>query len=162
MEIQSSKIKRTSIIYGRVVLILFALAMSFVTILKAAEPIKSSVAIIVNKDVADTTMTQKDVESTFLGKNTKWSDKSKVTIFALKSGDVHKTFLEEYMNLTPAKFKSYWKKQVFTGKADAPKDFKDEKEMIESVAKTKGAIGYVSVEFLNKNPDLVKNLIVTK
>ncbi len=162
MENNGNGNKKKTFAIGRAILILAVLAVCCVTALKAAEAVKSTVAVIVNKDVAETTMAQKDVEATFLGKNTKWGDKSKITVYTLKSGDVHSAFLSDYVNSTPAKFKSYWKKQVFTGKADAPKEFKDEKEMIDTVSKTKGAIGYVSVEFLKKNPDLAKNVTVTK
>ena len=162
MENNDNENKKMTFYAGRALLVIVALLMCCVTILKAAEPVKSTVVVIVNKDVAETTMTQKDIEAIFLGKKTKWDNKAKITILTLKSGDVHTAFVTDYVNSTAAKFKSHWKKQVFTGKADAPDDFKTEKEMIEKVSKTKGAIGYVSVEFLNKNPDLVKNLVVTK
>ena len=162
MEMKFEGKMKKSLAMRRAALVLVAMTLCFVTILKAAEPIKSTVAVIANKNVVESEMTQKDIEATFLGKNTKWGNKEKITIYTLKSGDVHKEFLKDYVQSTSAKFKSHWKKQVFTGKADAPQEFKTEKEMIEQVAKTKGAVGYVSVEFLKKNPDLVKTINVTK
>ncbi|MBN2064617.1 MAG: hypothetical protein JW745_07420, partial [Sedimentisphaerales bacterium] len=44
-----------------------------------------------------------------------------------------------------SQFINSWKKLVFSGKSKMPKDFATEKEMVEYIAKTSGAIGYVHV-----------------
>ncbi len=84
------------------------------------------------------------MKAIFLGKKTKWANKGKVVPSTLKKGAVNKSFLKKYVKKSPAQFKTYWKKQVFTGKGKAPKSFKTEKALIAYVAKTKGAVGYVS------------------
>ena len=105
---------------------------------------KDDVVIIVNKNVADKSISKKDLKDIFLNKKSKWSNGKKVIPVTLKSGDIHKSFLKNYVSKTASQFSKYWKKLVFTGKAKAPKTFKNEKEMLAYVAKTPGAIGYVS------------------
>jgi len=45
---------------------------------------------------------------------------------------------------TPEQYRRFWKKEEITGKGRRPVSFKVEKDMIEYVANTSGAIGYVS------------------
>lgn len=144
------------------VLMFFCVLLGCVSFLKAQEAVQSTVALIANKDVAESSLALKDVESIFLGNKTKWDNKDKITIYTMDVAEVHKNFLNDFVATTPAKFKSHWKKQVFTGKADEPAEFKSEKEMFDHVAKTKGAVGYVSVEFLAGNPEQVKQITVVK
>ena len=143
-------------------LVFMAIILCCVSILKAEDAVQSAVVVIANKNVVEASLAQKDIESIFLGKKTKWDNKDKITIYTLEADDVHKSFLNDFVNTTPAKFKSHWKKQVFTGKADQPAEYKTEAEMLERVANTNGAVGYVSVAFLEKNPDKVKQLTVVK
>ena len=60
------------------------------------------------------------------------------------SGAVHETFCKDYIGKTPQQFDSYWKKLTFTGQGTPPKKMESDAAMIDYVAKTKGAIGYVS------------------
>lgn len=62
----------------------------------------------------------------------------------LISGDAHKAFLKKFVNKTPIQFTTYWKKQVYTGKAYRPKSFATEKELIDYVVSHDGSVGYVS------------------
>ncbi len=129
----------------------------------AADAPKIQVALIINPKLAVKDMTKKDLKDMFLGKKTQWADKDKtpVVFVMLKGGDVHKQFLKDFVGKTEAQFKTYWKKQVFTGKAKMPKDFKTEKEMMAYIAKTKGAIGYADIKTI-ADQTTVKKLTVKK
>ncbi len=106
---------------------------------------KTGGLLIINSQVKEAKLTKAGVASIFLGKKTTYSDKSKVVLATLKEGTPHTGFLKTYLGKTPSQFKNYWKKLVFTGKAKQPKAFKTEKELVEYVGKTKGAIGYISL-----------------
>lgn len=111
---------------------------------QAAETKKLPLVVIAHPEVKDSVLTENDVKSIMLGKKTKWSDKTAVHFVTLKEGAIHKAFLKLYVRKTESQFKMYWKKQVFSGKGKSPKAFKTEKEMVAYVAKTKGALGYIS------------------
>jgi len=127
----------------------------------AEEKKKQQTVLIVNPKLTVEDMTKKHLADIFLGKKTQWPDKTPVVFVMLKGGAVHKQFLKDFVGKTESQFKTYWKKQVFTGKAKMPKDFKTEKELIAYVTKTKGAIGYVSPKSLS-DKDKVKKLSIKK
>ena len=52
--------------------------------------------------------------------------------------------MKEYVGKTDAALGIYDRSLVFTGKASMPKAFGSDAEVVAYIAKTKGAIGYVS------------------
>lgn len=102
------------------------------------------VVIIANPQVPDTTLSPGELEKIFLGKSTKWSDGKKIRFVNLKGGDVHETFTKEYTGKTAIQYTNYWRKRVFTGKGRMPTTFGTEEKLLDYVAQTPGAIGYVS------------------
>jgi len=102
----------------------------------------ADVVIIGNKDIPESSLSKTDIQNIFLGKKTKLGS-TKIAFVILKSGDVHENFLKVYLSRTPAQYKKYWKKIVFTGKGKAPKSLKTEEALVEHVKNTEGAIGYI-------------------
>lgn len=102
------------------------------------------VLIISNKSVSADSLTSDDVKKIFVGKKTRWDDNKKINFVILENDGIYRDFLREYVKRTPEQYRRFWKKQVFTGKGRRPVSFKVEKDMIEYVANTSGAIGYVS------------------
>jgi len=84
------------------------------------------------------------IKKIFLGKTKAWPDGNPVEFVILKSGDVHDSFLSAFVGKSASQFKTYWKKQVFTGKGKSPKSFGSEGELAAYVAGKAGTIGYVS------------------
>ena len=103
------------------------------------------IVIITNKSVTADTLKEEDVKNIFIGKMTSWSDNQKINFATLPNDDeLHKAFLKKFVKRTPAQYARFWKKQIFTGKGKTPKSFQTEQDMVDFVASTKGAIGYVS------------------
>jgi ABC-type phosphate transport system substrate-binding protein len=111
----------------------------------SAEAQTSDVVIIGHKNLPDNPLSKVDVQNIFLGKKAK-VDNTNLTVVILKSGDVHETFLQEYLSRTSSQYDKYWKKIVFTGQGKAPKIFETEEALIEYVKNTEGAIGYISTQ----------------
>jgi len=125
-------------------IVLFVLAILVLTPgLSFAEDTKY--VLICNKDIPVTSLDKKTVENIFLGKTAK-IESVKVTLSVQESGEAHEAFLKDCVGKTSSQFSSYWKTQVFSGKGTMPKSFKTDKELIEYVSKTEGAIGYIAVE----------------
>lgn len=106
-------------------------------------PAAAEVIVIANKDVTTGSIDRASLSDIFLGKKTLWDKNSKIVLSVLKNGAIHDQFLNIYIGKTSAQFQSYWNKILFTGAGTPPTAFKTEKELVDFVAKTKGAIGYI-------------------
>jgi ABC-type phosphate transport system substrate-binding protein len=113
-------------------------------LVQSASPDEQTAGIVIigNKNIPESSLGKTDIQNIFLGKKTKLGN-TKITFVILKSSDIHENFLKEYLSRTPAQYKKYWKKIVFTGKGKAPKAFKSEEALVEHVKNTEGAIGYI-------------------
>lgn len=118
----------------------------------------SGVQIIVNNGVPDDTLSETDVRQIFLGQKSQWNDGTRTTIVTSDQNELTREFLSEFVGRTPAQFSNYWKKLVFTGKGRMPRSFKTDKSLVEYVAATEGAIGYISAE---ERPDGVKVISIS-
>jgi len=101
------------------------------------------VKIIVNSSVGADSISVNDLKGVFLATSTGLGG-SHVEPVLEKSGAAHEAFLREYLGKTDAALQTYYRSLVFTGKASMPKAFGSDAEVVAYVAKTKGAIGYVS------------------
>ena len=117
---------------------------SILLLLLFTSPVLAGVVIIANPDNSELVLGHSEVERIYLGKMTHWSDDSGIVPVMLKNGATHEAFLDEYMNRTVHRFVSYWRQMVFTGKGIPPKTFTDDAELAAYVARTPGAVGYVS------------------
>jgi ABC-type phosphate transport system substrate-binding protein len=109
-------------------------------------PAISDVLVIANNTVTEESLTVKKVQLIFLGKIKKWPDGKKIHIAALKKGNLHETFLTDYVNKSPDKFSSFWKIATVSGTGYPPKYFESETDLLEYVSGKDGAIGYISSE----------------
>ncbi len=121
-----------------------ALAVLMIAALTQRVEAASDVVIIANKAVASDSISGDALKMIYTGKTVTWESGGKVVLATLKKGETHEVFLKAHVKKTPQQFSAYWKKLVFTGKGKQPKSFKTEDELIAFVAKTDGAIGYLS------------------
>ena len=113
------------------------------------------VKIIANKDVPVNSLSQKELKNIFMGKKTKWQDKTSIKFTLLNRETDYKKFLE-LIDYSAAKYERYWKKQVFTGKAKMPKTVKTAEEMIQYISENQGAIGYILTDKIdNENIKII-------
>ncbi len=104
----------------------------------------ADIVVIGSKDLAINSLTKEEVKNIFLGVTTKWPDKRKIYFVTMKGSDAHKVFLKKYIRKSPSQFRAFWKKKLFTGKGKMPKMLNTEQEIVDYLAQTDGAIGYVS------------------
>jgi len=100
--------------------------------------------IIVNAGLGVTEVAKDDLGSMYEGKKGNWSTGAKVVLVTQPDATVHEGFLKNYVGKSPSQFATAWKKIVFTGKAAAPVSVKGDAEVVAAVAKTPGAVGYIS------------------
>jgi len=85
-----------------------------------------------------------ELKAVFLGRKTSLEGTEIEPVLA-KTGAAHEAFLKD-LGKTDSALSTYYRSLVFTGKASMPKLCGSDAEVIEYVARTKGAIGYVSAE----------------
>lgn len=112
--------------------------------LAAAALQAAEVKVIANTSVAASDISVDDLKHVFLMTKSSLSDGSHVEPVVEKGGAAHEAFLKDYVGKTDAALETYYRSLVFTGKGTMPKTLASDAEVMAYVAKTKGAIGYVS------------------
>jgi len=113
------------------------------TILAVSVANAQDLVVIANSDVPVDSISAADVKKIYLGKQTGWSNGSKIHFMTLEEPATHEVFLKSYVGKSPSQFKTFWKKQVFTGKGKMPPTADSSQDMVELVTQTGGSIGYV-------------------
>jgi ABC-type phosphate transport system substrate-binding protein len=104
----------------------------------------SDVKVIANLSVKVSHVSADELKGIFLATKTSLADGSHVEPVLMKPGGVHEASVQQYTGKTAAALETYYRSLVFTGKGAMPKMLASEAEMVEYVANTKGAVGYVS------------------
>lgn len=101
--------------------------------------------IIVNKgSVARNSISLKEVRAIYSMRLRKWPDGVPVSVFVLPEGsEAHSEFCKNTLRIFPHQLKAAWERLVYSGTGAGPVVVRSEQEMIEAVAATPGAIGYI-------------------
>ena len=119
----------------------------------------SQVAVIAHKSVPVDTIKKSELLDFYTADVKKWINGEKVIVNDLKpKGEVKKIFYK-FLGKTPSRMKSIWLRNMLSGEGDPPEALKSEEEMLQKIAATPGAIGFLSHTKVDNN---VKTLIVIK
>lgn len=121
-----------------------SLVFVLLTICATAVASAGDIKVIANPNVGTSSVSADELKGVFLATKTSLSDGSHVEPVLEKGGLVHEAFVKEYLGKTDAALQTYYRSLVFTGKASMPKTLGADADVVAYVAKTKGAIGYVS------------------
>ena len=125
-----------------------AIAFLAFVVIRPAVPALAQVAIIAHPGVSERTIDQTELLDFFTRDVREWRDGTDVVLFDLKEkGPVRDRFYE-YLGIRPSRMKSIWLKQLYAGEGQPPGALETHEEMLERIARTRGAIGYV-------HPDVV-------
>jgi ABC-type phosphate transport system substrate-binding protein len=120
---------------------------AFILIIVLLTPLSSfgsEVVFVANRDVPVTSLDSEDIKDIFMGRKISWENGDKIVFVIQERTDVSDSFLKTYVRKNAYDYDIFWKKQVFTGKGQAPRSFLSERDLVQFVAQTPGAIGYVS------------------
>ena len=115
------------------------------------------VAIIANPDVPVDSLTKTKLLDLYTGDLTKWKNNQPIIVFDLKP---KLEIRNEFFNLlgkTSSRMKSIWLKKMLAGEGDPPRALDSEISILKIIAKTPGAIGFVSKNIVN---DTVKQIVL--
>ena len=135
---------------------------AIVTILflfSCAEASFSQVAVIAHKSVPVDTIKKSELLDFYTADIKKWINGDKVIVNDLKPKGEVKNIFYKFLGKTPSRMKSVWLKNMLSGEGDPPEALKSEEEMLQKIAATPGAIGFLSHTKVDNN---VKTLMVIK
>jgi hypothetical protein len=119
------------------------LAMAAVAFCISWQARAADMKVIANSSVAATSVSAGDLKDVFLLDKDSLGG-SHVDPVLSKGGPAHEAFIKQYLGKNDAALQAFYRSLVFTGKASMPKSLASDAEVVAYVAKTKGAIGYVS------------------
>lgn len=123
---------------------LLAVLLLFVS--SAATPLEggSTVDVIVSPSLASTKLDRSLLRAVFTMRMRQWPDGSPIRVFVLPDADpLSDQFYRERLGMYSYVLRRAWDRMVFTGTGFAPTVVQSEREMIDRVRSTPGAIGYV-------------------
>ena len=115
------------------------------------------IKVIANPSVRGDRVSLRELKSVYLGKISSLSDGTHIEPVLAKRGLAHEDFLRQCLDQSNDQLQLYYRSLVFSGKGSMPKEVNSDAEMVAYVARTKNAIGYVSVD---ANTDGVKTMYV--
>jgi TonB family protein len=126
-------------------------------LLASLHALAANVKVIANPNIRIDTISTGEIKRIFLLEGNSLHDGTHIEPVLEKSGQVHETFLREFLNTNDPTLRTYYGTLVFTGKGSMPKELASDADVVGYVARTKGAIGYVSADTNTKG---VKTLAV--
>ena len=101
--------------------------------------------VVVNKANSMTSVSKSTLKKIFTKKQSKWDNGTKAApVDLVASAPAREAFSKEIHGKGTSAIKSYWQRQVFSGRGVPPPEKASDAEVIEYVRNNAGAVGYVS------------------
>jgi TonB family protein len=114
-------------------------------LLLAGEASAQGIKVIANSSVQATSISASDLKSVYLEEKISLGGSGHVEPVLAKSGPAHEAFLKHVLGRTDSDLQMYYRSLAFTGRGNIPKTLDSDEAVVAYVAKTRGAIGYVSM-----------------
>ena len=109
-------------------------------------------AIVINSDVGEKILSVNSLRSIFSMHKKTWADGTKIRVFVFPDDNaLHQSVAKEKLNVFPYQLRANWDRLVFSGTGQAPIQVSSNEEMLERIANTPGAIGYLWKANINEN-----------
>ncbi len=94
---------------------------------------------------AEKVLTRNKARLIFTMSLVEWPDGTPVRVFVLPDhSTLHKDFSKHLLGLYPRQLRRVWDRKLYTGTGQVPVVVRSEQEMLQRIADTPGAIGYLS------------------
>jgi ABC-type phosphate transport system substrate-binding protein len=116
-----------------------------------------SLDLVINPDVTQESLSRNTLRSIFSMRKTQWPDGKAIHVFVMgDKSDLHRRFTKQLLGLFPHQLRRAWNRKIYSGMGQAPIRVESEQEMREQVAKTPGAIGYISEGYFDEQIRTIK------
>ena len=105
---------------------------------------RAQVLVVANPGIAPSAVSRDQLRDVFTGAASGIKGAAQVTPALLKQGPAHDDFLATYIGKSDTAFRAAWRSLLFSGQAMLPRTMDSDAEMVEYVAHTPGAIGYIA------------------
>lgn len=116
---------------------------AFLILIAACGAIAAADTVVVNPSVEVAALSDDQFKDIYLGRKTSWDSGAKIVVVLAENGPANDALMAK-LGKSGSQFTTGWKKLVFTGKGTMPEMVKDEAAVIALVAKTPGAIGFIT------------------
>jgi ABC-type phosphate transport system substrate-binding protein len=104
---------------------------------------RAQVIVIANPGIKAAEVSKDDLRDIFTGASSTLHGGSQIVPVLLKRGTANDEFLSRYIGRSDAAFRASWRSIVFSGQGVMPRTLDPEAAVVEYVAHTAGAIGYI-------------------
>lgn len=118
---------------------------------------RAQVAVIAHKNVPLDSLSKTQLRDFYSCELKQWTKGVPVAVVDLKLGSETKEAFYKFLGMTASRMKSLWLKKMLMGESAEPLAVKTEEEMLQKVATTSGALGFVSLSKITTN---VKTLLI--
>ena len=117
-----------------------------------------AIAVVTHLSTAQESISSEELSRIYLGKSKSFQGGASATpINQADNSKIRQRFEAEVLGMDKRKLKKYWSKLMFTGKGKPPKAMDGDAELLDYIASTPGALGYISGDSLT---DKVKVLMI--
>jgi len=130
---------------NKISLLLFTAGVIIVAMLRPLPVLAGDFKLIANSSLKADTISTEELKKIFLEESSSLSDGTHVEPVLESDGPVHQAFLQQCLGRTSDDLQTYYRALVFTGRGSMPKELSSDAGVVAYVARTRGAIGYVSI-----------------
>lgn len=125
-------------------------------LLLSAAAARADVVVVVSAKAAVATLSKSQVSDVFLGKTATFPDGGQAVPVDQPVGAAeHDEFHEKVTGKSGSQLKSYWAKQLFSGKGTPPKEVSGDAEIRKLVAANPNMIGYIDKSAVDSSVKVV-------
>ena len=99
--------------------------------------------VVANESMKADSIKAKDLRNIYLKKKRYLYENQVAEPTGLEDGEARLEFISKVLRKTESTLNSYWSRLIFTGRANPPRLFSSQDELMQYIARTPGAIGYM-------------------
>jgi hypothetical protein len=110
----------------------------------SADPLTPQVQVIAHPSVQVDALSQAHLRSIYLMRQVVWPDGVAIRVFTLAPRSAaNLQFCRDQLQLFPYQLERVWQKLTYSGTGTPPTELQDQQAMLQAIAATPGAIGYI-------------------
>jgi len=110
----------------------------------SADPLTPQVQVIAHPSVQVDALSQAQLRSIYLMRQVVWPDGVAIRVFTLTPRSAaNLQFCRDQLQLFPYQLERVWQKLTYSGTGTPPTELQDQQAMLQAIAATPGAIGYI-------------------
>lgn len=108
--------------------------------------------VVIHPETTQKTVSKNVLRAIFSMRLKTWPDGELIKVFVLPDDHaLHQKFSKERLSVFPYQLRATWDRLAFSGTGQAPTRVSSNEEMLEKIATTPGAIGYLESELINND-----------